>query len=115
MPDQVISSDDRGPRIEGRPLVENVLRGEVEIAPLIRCKRVLARLDGFDELRAIGLALAMPPPRVLRGRVGSDLITRSMLAIEIRSPASSSSLMQLRMTCSFPRSQNGSWPCPTSL
>jgi hypothetical protein len=92
--------------------LKDVLRGEFQIAPLIGCERVLARAHLGDELCAVGLLL----PRFLSyslGRVGSDLITRSMFAMEMRSPARSSSLMVFRISCSLPRSQNGSWPCPS--
>ena len=43
IPDQVISSDDLRAFVEGRPFLKDVLRGEIEIAPLIGRDGVLAR------------------------------------------------------------------------
>ena len=46
-----------GPLIESWPFVKNILRSEVEIAPLVCGKCVLARSDGGDNLRTIGIVL----------------------------------------------------------
>ena len=74
--------------IEGRPFLEDVLRGEIKIAPLIGRNGVLARAHLVNELRAVGVLLpgfffVLVGPRRQGFNDAIDIRNRDALAGEI--------------------------------